>query len=80
MTTRYERVWNYVGSVAHWIYPTALRRHQAVWSLLSGWLSLLALIGATAGAAIGALRIEVGRRRRGLRLIAAGRHGTIGLD
>ena len=25
-TTRDERVWNYAGSVAHWIYPTILRR------------------------------------------------------
>jgi hypothetical protein len=28
-TTRHERAWNYVGSIAHWIYPTALRSHAA---------------------------------------------------
>jgi hypothetical protein len=56
-TTRRERVWNYVGCVAHWIYPTALRSHPAAWSSLVWWLSLLALIGASAGAVVGTLRI-----------------------
>jgi PepSY-associated TM region len=62
-TTRRERAWNYVGSVAHWIYPTALRRHPAAWSILVWWLSLLALIGATAGAVVGTLRIGGERSR-----------------
>jgi hypothetical protein len=56
-TTHRERAWNYVGSIAHWIYPTALRRHPAAWSRLLWWLSFLALIGASAGAAIGVLRL-----------------------
>jgi hypothetical protein len=56
-TTRSERMWNYAGSVAHWIYPTALRSHRAAWSRLLWWLSLLALMGASAGAAVGTLRI-----------------------
>jgi hypothetical protein len=56
-TTRRQRAWNYVGSIAHWIYPTALRSHAAAWSRLLWWLSLLALIGASAGAAIGTLRL-----------------------
>jgi hypothetical protein len=62
-TARWERAWNYLGRVAHWIYPTALRRHQAAWSLLLWWLSLLALIGATAGAVVGTLRIGAGGHR-----------------
>ena len=62
-TTRYQRGWNYVGSVAHWIYPTVLRRHQAVWSDLVWGLSFAALIGAAAGAAIGVWRLEVGSGR-----------------
>jgi hypothetical protein len=62
-TTRRERGWNYVGSVAHWIYPTALRSHPAAWSVLVWWLSLLALIGATAGAVVGTLRIGGERSR-----------------
>jgi hypothetical protein len=56
-TTRRERAWNYVGSVAHWLYPTALRSHPAIWSRLLWWLSLIALIAAIAGAAVGTLRI-----------------------
>ena len=57
-TTRWQRTWNYLGSVAHWIYPTVLRSHPAAWSRLLWWLSLLALIGASAGAIVGTLRIE----------------------
>jgi hypothetical protein len=55
-TTRRQRAWNYVGSIAHWIYPAALRGHPAAWSTLLWWLSLLALIGASAGAVVGVLR------------------------
>jgi hypothetical protein len=56
-TTRRQRFWNYAGSVAHWIYPTVLRSHPSAWSRLLWWLSLLALIGASAGAATGLLRL-----------------------
>jgi hypothetical protein len=62
-TTERQRLWNYVGSVAHWIYPTALRSHPAAWGRLLWWLSLLALIGATAGAAVGVIRVDVVRGR-----------------
>ena len=65
-TTRRERWWNYAGSVAHWIYPTVLRSHAAVWSRLVWWLSLAALIGATAGAVLGTMRI----RAEGARLVS----------
>jgi hypothetical protein len=57
-TTRRERWWNYVGSVAHWIYPTALRSRPGVWTATVWALSLVALIAAIAGAVLGALRIE----------------------
>jgi hypothetical protein len=62
-TTRRERIWNYAGSVAHWIYPAVLRSHPAMWSRLLWWLSLLALIGASAGAATGTLRLGGGGSR-----------------
>jgi PepSY-associated TM region len=58
-TVSWQRRWNYPGSVAHWIYPMALRSHPAAWSRLVWWLSLLALIGATTGAVIGLVRIEI---------------------
>ena len=56
-TTRWQRGWNYFGSVAHWIYPTMLRSHPLVWSSLLWWLSFLALVGATAGAVVGTLKM-----------------------
>ena len=59
ITTRNQRAWNYVGSVAHWIYPTLLRSRLAIWTRLLWWLSLLALIGATLGAIIGAFRLRL---------------------
>ena len=62
-TTRRQRLWNYAGSIAHWIYPTALRSHRTVWGPLVWWLSLLALISATAGAAVGTLRIRIAKAR-----------------
>jgi PepSY-associated TM region len=63
-TTRRQRVWNYVGSVAHWIYPTLLRRHAAVWTVTVWALSFAAMIGAVAGALIGVLRVgAVGKVR-----------------
>ena len=62
-TTGRERAWNYVGSVAHWIYVTPLRSHPAAWNFLLWWLSLLALAGASAGALIGTLRVRIAGAR-----------------
>src|ERR1700743_747767 len=45
-TTHEQRVWNYAGSVAHWLYPTMLRRHASLWEGIVWTLSLIALIGA----------------------------------
>jgi hypothetical protein len=63
-TTRAQRWWNYLGSVAHWIYATPLRQHLSLWTAVLWWLALLAAIGAGLGAVIGISRIEL----RGLRL------------
>jgi hypothetical protein len=62
-TTRVERWWNYVGSVPHWIYPTALRSHWAAWDRTVWWLSLIAAIAAMTGAVLGMLRVKIARRR-----------------
>ena len=45
-TQRVERAWNWAGSVVHWIYPTALRKHWSAWDTTVWWLSLVAMIGA----------------------------------
>lgn len=42
-TRRSERLWNYVGAVTHWIYPTILRRDVDLWRAVVRSLSLAAL-------------------------------------
>jgi hypothetical protein len=66
LTTRNIRLANYFGSIAHWIYPTALRHHRKAWSALMGWLSLVATIGAGIGATVGIVRLGTGAAYRGL--------------
>lgn len=63
-TTRRQRLWNYAGSVPHWIYLVALRRHGAVWTGVVWSLALAALLCALAGAALGILRIGANRSAR----------------
>jgi hypothetical protein len=52
-TTRRERWWGYMGSVPHWLYPTALRAHPRVWTATIWVASALASIAAIAGLALG---------------------------
>jgi hypothetical protein len=66
-TTRNERVLNYVGSVAHWIYPAELRHHKRTWSWLMWSLSLFAAIGAVLGVFLGLVRLGAGPAFSGLR-------------
>jgi hypothetical protein len=58
-TARDVRLWNYLGSVSHWIYFSGLRSYPAAWSALLWWLALLALVGVVAGGIIGPLRLKV---------------------
>jgi hypothetical protein len=60
-TTRDERVWNYLGSVVHWIYPTVLRRNWWAWDKVVWTLSLVAMIGAITGVALGIIKLQVSR-------------------
>jgi hypothetical protein len=60
-TTRDERVWNYLGSVVHWIYPTVLRRDWWAWDKVVWTLSLVAMIGAVTGVALGIAKLQVSR-------------------
>jgi hypothetical protein len=62
-TTRFERRWNYIGSVAHWIYPVVLRSRPAIWNATVWWLSLAAVTAAVAGSLLGILRMKVARYR-----------------
>jgi hypothetical protein len=65
-TTRNVRLLNYLGSIAHWIYPAALRHHSMLWAALMWWLSLVATIGAALGVLIGIVRLRAGAPYRGL--------------
>ena len=58
-TTRAERRWTYVGSVAHWIYPTALRRNWAAWDWTVWIISLVAMVAALSGAVLGVVGVKV---------------------
>jgi hypothetical protein len=65
-TTRNQRVLNYAGSIAHWLYPTELRHHKHVWAALVWWLSLIATLGAALGVIVGLLRLGEAKPYQGL--------------
>jgi hypothetical protein len=66
ITTRNERLLNYVGSIAHWLYPPELRHYRRAWSWLMWSLSLLASIGAALGVFLGLVRLRTGPAYPGL--------------
>lgn len=63
-TDRQERFWNWLGSVPHWLYPTILRQHTAVWAQVVIWATILSLFLAITGAVIGVRHFRWRRRVR----------------
>ena len=61
-TTRQERVWNWLGSIPHWIYPTVLRKDGPLWRDVVLWISGICLVVAVTGFWIGILRLRLTRR------------------
>jgi uncharacterized iron-regulated membrane protein len=61
-TTRTERVWNWLGSIPHWIYPTVLRKDGPLWRQVVLWISGICMIVAVSGIWIGILRVRFRRR------------------
>lgn len=59
-----ERGWNYVGAVVHWLYPTILRKHGALWDQVVWLLSFLGVLTVSAGLWLGVVRLRQARRRR----------------
>ena len=55
-TTRFERAWNYLGSVVHWLYPTLLRRNWLTWNWSVWTLALTGVVVTVAGLWLGVLR------------------------
>ena len=63
-TTRAERGWNWVGSVPHWIYVTAIRRHWVLWDALVWWLAAAGTVGVGTGLVMGLVRWRRSARSR----------------
>lgn len=61
-TTRQQRVWNWLGSIPHWIYPTVLRKDGPLWRDVVLWISGVCLVVAVSGFWIGILRLRLRRR------------------
>ncbi|MCP1841384.1 putative iron-regulated membrane protein [Bradyrhizobium sp. USDA 4524] len=61
-TTRCERIWNWLGSIPHWIYPTVLRKDGPLWRDVVLWISGVCLVVAITGFWIGVLRLRLMRR------------------
>lgn len=61
-TNRTERVWNWLGSIPHWIYPTVLRKDQSLWRQVILWTSGTCLVVGITGIWIGILRVRIRRR------------------
>lgn len=61
-TNRTERVWNWLGSIPHWIYPTILRQDQSLWRQVILWSSGICLVVGISGIWIGILRVRIKRR------------------
>ena len=65
MTNSGQRFWNWMGAVVHWIYPTVLRQHTAVWLQVVIWLTVVSLFLAVVGIYIGLRQYK--KRRNGRR-------------
>jgi len=52
-TQRSERFWNWLGSVTHWLYPTALRKDTALWAQVVIWLTIISLFLTATGIIFG---------------------------
>jgi uncharacterized iron-regulated membrane protein len=61
-TDRWERFWNWLGAVPHWIYFEALRVYQEPWRQTVIWTSGIGVIGSILGIWIGILRVRLSKR------------------
>lgn len=62
-TDRWQRFWNWLGSVPHWLYPTVLRQDNDAWRQVVMWVSGPCILGGITGMWIGILRVRLGKRR-----------------
>lgn len=77
-STSNQRLWNWLGAVPHWLYPTVLRQHQGLWLQVVIWCSLggafLTLFGIYLG--VVQYRVRGGRRSSPYRGMALWHHYT----
>jgi hypothetical protein len=64
-TTYFERVWNWLGAIPHWIYFSPIRKDADLWHQVVVWLSGPMIVGAVAGMWIGILRLRPSRAAKG---------------
>jgi uncharacterized iron-regulated membrane protein len=63
VTQSSQRFWNWLGAVPHWLYPTALRQHTAVWAQIVIWTSVVGTFLTVTGLYLGVM--ELRRRQNG---------------
>ncbi|MEW7281182.1 PepSY domain-containing protein [Aquimarina sp. 2201CG1-2-11] len=57
-TTRFDRVWAWLGAIPHWIYLKEIRMHATLWSQLCIWLSAFGFIMCLSGIITGIVRFK----------------------
>ncbi|MFC4254489.1 peptidase [Altererythrobacter xixiisoli] len=75
-TSAHERFWNWLGAVPHWLYFTALRENQPLWSNLVTYASLLGLFLTVTGIYVGIRQYGRGKRLSPYRGMALWHHWT----
>jgi len=63
-TTARERFWNWLGAVPHWLYPTVLRQHTALWSQIVIWLTIVGTFLTLLGVYVGLHQLRARRSGR----------------
>jgi uncharacterized iron-regulated membrane protein len=53
ITTSRERIWNWLGTVPHWIYFSTLRQYPALWTSVVVWTSTIGCFLTVTGLTIG---------------------------
>ncbi|WP_293682319.1 hypothetical protein [uncultured Phenylobacterium sp.] len=53
VTTRVERILNWLGPIPHWLYPQVLRANTAVWTQVVIWTSLIGIFLTLTGLYLG---------------------------
>ncbi|HVW30627.1 MAG TPA: PepSY domain-containing protein [Polyangiaceae bacterium] len=66
-TTRRQRVWSWFGSVPHWIYVAALRRHARLWNAVVVFVSACGSFLTVFGIVLGVSRWKSGLNGRRVR-------------